>query len=116
LLGQPEYEVQTEINPSIFNDFIKFLQSETVEITAANFSGISSLCSEFGFNELFPILTNFQKFHSEFSDRLSHFDSGQRFCQFEELNFQLSDEFRFFWIKSSAFRRNYGRNPENTKS
>jgi hypothetical protein len=92
LLGQTEYEVRTEINPSIFIDFIKFLQSETVEITAANFSGLSGLCSEFGFNELFSILADFQKFHPELSDCLSRFESGQRLCQLEELNFQLSGD------------------------
>jgi hypothetical protein len=49
LLGEPEYAVQSIVDPSAFSDFVKFIQEEQIDIRADNFGceELSSLLSGF---------------------------------------------------------------------
>jgi hypothetical protein len=52
LLKNPEYELQTCVDVPTFTDFVKSLQDESIDITAANYADLSVLCSGLGFADL----------------------------------------------------------------
>jgi hypothetical protein len=65
LLTNPEYEVHTSVGVPPFTDFVKSVQGESIDITAANYGGLSALCSEFGFADLLSELFSFKDSHPE---------------------------------------------------
>jgi hypothetical protein len=91
LLSKSESQVCASVDGSIFTDFVRSIQGDLIEITAANFPGLSSLCSEFGFDEFSSRPSSFQnphpgsdgsgsaggrRSHSEWIADLSLFDSS----------------------------------------
>jgi len=65
LLSESEYFVRSIVDPAIFTDFVKSVQGEPINITAANFGDLSALCLEFGFEALSSDLSSFKDLHPE---------------------------------------------------
>jgi hypothetical protein len=63
LLKNPEYEIQTSVDVRTFTDFVKFIQGESIDVTAASYGCLSALCSEFGFADLSSELLSFKDSH-----------------------------------------------------
>jgi hypothetical protein len=59
LLGAP-YAIKSATSIEVFREFVSALNGEAIEITTVNFSGLSLLCTEFGFESLFGQLTAFR--------------------------------------------------------
>jgi ubiquitin len=59
LLGAP-YAIKSRASIEVFREFVSALNGEAIEITNVNFSGLSLLCTEFGFGSLFAQLSAFR--------------------------------------------------------
>jgi hypothetical protein len=55
------YRVQSSVPLSVFQDFISAFEGNALQITLANFLGLSRLCEEFGFCDLSAKLTGFEQ-------------------------------------------------------
>jgi hypothetical protein len=54
-LADSPYSLRSQVSLPIFRQFVSVIEGNAVEITAANIAGLSRLCREFGFDEIFGI-------------------------------------------------------------
>jgi hypothetical protein len=78
LISSP-YRVRSSVPLRVFQDLISALEGKALQITPANFLGLSRLCEEFGFCDLSAKLTVFEQ-----SLDMRDADARARICVLEE--------------------------------